>query len=122
VIAAHRTPVEERRPGWILELPPDERWRLRQRQAWEWALYRRSAGFGWFLPACREDAHRAVLRLVRSVPSAWARLRAALEAAGLIRPRREHGPPALGGVVVLCHPRTGPPAAWPASEAPVISP
>jgi hypothetical protein len=41
--------------------------------------------------------------------SAWARLRAVLEALGVLW-SRDHGPPGVGGVVVLCHPRTGPPA------------
>jgi hypothetical protein len=112
----------ELRPGWIEDLPPAERWRLRQAQAWEWALYCRSPEFGWHLPACLEDAHRSALLSMRGGGSVWEQLRAVLVAAGLIRPRREHGPPALGAVAVLCHPQTGPPAAAAASGAPVISP
>jgi hypothetical protein len=57
----------------------------------------------------------------RPADSAWARLRLALEALGVLR-SRDHGPPGVGGVVVLCHPRTGPPVARRASEAPVICP
>ena len=57
--------VEERRPGWIQDLPPDERWRINQASAWEWALYVRSDQYGYGLPACLEDAHRRVLAFVR---------------------------------------------------------
>jgi hypothetical protein len=57
----------------------------------------------------------------RPAGSAWTRLRLALEALGVLR-ARDHGPPGIGGVVVLCHPRTGPPVARRASEAPVICP
>lgn len=54
--------------------------------------------------------------------SAWARLRAVLESRGLIRPRRDSGPPGLAGEIVTCCPHTGPPALAAALEAPVISP
>jgi hypothetical protein len=54
--------------------------------------------------------------------SAWAQLRAVLEAAGVLLAPRDHGPPGSGGVVVLCHPRTGPPVAWSAPEAPLACP
>lgn len=58
----------------------------------------------------------------RPADSVWARLRLALEALGLLRSQHDHGPPGLGGVVVLCHPRTGPPVARRVPEAPVICP
>jgi hypothetical protein len=59
--------------------------------------------------------------------SAWAQLRPVLEAAGVLLAPRDHGPPGSGGVVVRCHPRTGPPvvvacpaAGMAASEAPLV--
>jgi len=70
----------------------------------------------------RARALAPLLARLRGLDSAWARLRVVLDALGLLRSQRDHGPPALGGVVVLCHPRTGPPVAWPALEAPVICP
>jgi hypothetical protein len=54
--------------------------------------------------------------------SAWERLRASLEARGLIRPVRFNGPRGVAGVIVACCPRTGPPSLAAASGVPVFSP
>ena len=58
----------------------------------------------------------------RPAVAVWARLRLVLDALGLLRSQHDHGPPGIGGVVVFCHPRTGPPVARRVSEAPVICP
>ena len=45
----------------------------------------------------------------RECGSAWARLRAVLEARGLIRPRRASGAASAASGIVTCCPHTGPP-------------
>jgi hypothetical protein len=85
--------------------------------------------FGWVLAVWQATVWRpeAAAELARLRPddrpadSAWARLRLVLEAFGVLL-SRNHGPPGVGGVVVLCHPRIGPPVARRVSEAPVICP
>lgn len=63
------TGMDERRPGWIQDLPPDERWRHEQANAWEWALYVRSDQYSYGLSACLEQLLCRVLANVRR--SAW---------------------------------------------------
>jgi hypothetical protein len=68
--------------------------------------------------AARAAALRLLLGPARSADSPWARLRAALESRGIIGPRRDSGPPPrLARTVVLCCPRTGPPAGAVAVDA-----
>jgi hypothetical protein len=107
--------VRELRPGEVPHTP--ETWALHEAETarvlalWHVAVYGPEAAAE--LARLRPDD--------RPADSAWARLRLVLEALGVLL-SRDHGPPGVGGVVVLCHPRTGPPVARRASEAPVICP
>jgi len=68
----------------------------------------------------RAAALRSVLALAlaRLADSPWARLRAALESRGIVGPRHDSGPPGRPArTVVLCCPRTGPPAGTEAAVA-----
>jgi hypothetical protein len=105
--ARARDPMEERRPR-RLPLSPAEAEQLRIHEAEtarELALWQ---ALVWGPEAAAELAQ---LRPDdRPADSVWARLRLVLDALGLLRSQHDHGPPGIGGVVVLCHPRTGPPA------------
>jgi hypothetical protein len=101
-----------RRPGAVLSPEElEERRREDQAAAWEWALFCRSAEFGWFLPGYLEDAHRRALRLTIEGRRTWKRLIRAVASAlaDLTSSPRDVGPPGPLAGLVLTHPHTGPP-------------
>lgn len=91
--------AEEPRPGWLLELAPEQRWLHEQQTAWELALY--------FRPGAIEPEspwRRAMAQIyARAIQLALA-VRAALCRPLEIRPQ------GLIAELVLTHPHTGPPA------------
>jgi hypothetical protein len=105
--------MEEKPPGWLERMSPEARAVHDAEAARALAL--------WHVLMWRPEAKAAAAQFRpddRPDDSAWARLRRVLEAAGVLPSQHDdHGPPVLGGVVIFCHPRTGPPAGAEAASA-----